>query len=277
MPEPLEQHRPRLFALAYRMLGSGSDAEDVLQEAWIRYARTENIESPAAWLTTCVTRLCIDSLRSAKTRREEYIGPWLPEPCTHADVVDVQSLSLAFMHLLERLSPQERAVYLLHEVFDYAHAEVAEVTQMSPEASRKALSRARTRVDGQVRFAPSKDAHAQMLMRFVSAVRGGDLAALESLLAEDAQAVTDAGGHASAALRVVLSRAKVARFFKGLAKKTGALPLSIAPVVANGWPALVLTLGGQQQLVGIETDGEVIQSVFVIMNPEKLAAFSGDA
>ena len=273
MRETIEQHRPRLFALAYRMLGSGSDAEDILQDAWIRYAGAKTVDAPAAWLTTCVTRLCIDSLRSAQKRREVYIGPWLPEPSAHADTLDVQSLSLAFLHLLERLSPKERAVYLLHEVFDYAHGEVAEATEMSVEACRKALSRARKHVDGQVRFAPSKDAHAQVLMRFVAAVRGGELAALESLLAEDAKAVTDAGGHANAALRTVFSRSKVARFFKGLAKKTDAQVLTVEPVEANGWPALLLTIGGARQLVAIETDGTSVQSVFVIMNPEKLAAF----
>lgn len=274
MPEALPtQHRPRLFALAYRMLGSGSDAEDVLQDAWIRYAGATAIESPEAWLTTCVTRLCIDRLRSAQTRRELYVGPWLPEPILHEDPVDTQSISIAFLHVLERLSPKERAVYLLHEVFDYAHREISEVIGMSVEASRKALSRARTRVDGEVRFAASKAEHAKVLSSFVVAVQSGDVSGLEALLAEDAKAVTDAGGHANAALRIVRTRAKVGRFLRGLAKKSANEVMTTTPVVVNGWPALLITVGGTRQVLAIETDGQQVFSIFSIMNPEKLGAF----
>ena len=260
----------RLFSLAYRMLGSGADAEDILQEARIRFAATTDIRNEAAWLTTCVTRLCIDELRSAKRKREVYPGPWLPEPEPITTEIDPSSVSMALLFLLESLSPKERAVFILHEAFDYSHDEIAAAVAISPQASRKQLSRARKHIrSNRPRFAPSADAHGQMLMKFAAAVQKGELEELEMLLAEDARAITDAGGTARAATKVVRSASRVARLFVGLAKKTSEPPV-ITPVVANGAPALLVALGQRKQLLSVETDGQKIYSVFVVVNEKKL-------
>ncbi|PRQ05307.1 ECF RNA polymerase sigma factor SigJ [Enhygromyxa salina] len=277
LTEPFAEHRGPLFSLAYRMLGSGSEAEDVLQDAWLRWRNVvekgEEIRNRGAWLSTCVTRLCLDRLRASKRRREEYFGPWLPEPEVFEEPADPQAISLAFVLLLEALSPQERAVYLLREAFDYQHEEIASALGVSAQVSRKALSRAREHVrKGRPRFAPSPGRHAELLMRFTHACQTGDVASVEAMLSEDARAMTDGGGKVSAATRVIRGRSAVARFFVGLAAKAArGSGFSVRPIQANGWPALVVVGPNGPSVVTIETDGEVVNSVFVASNPDKLS------
>jgi RNA polymerase sigma-70 factor, ECF subfamily len=168
-PETFQLSRPRLLSLAYRMLGSSSEAEDVVQEAWLRWTATDTsaIESPDAWLTATVSRLCVDQLRAARVRRASYEGPWLPEPVHTGEPVDTGSISLAFLVLLESLTPEERAAYLLHEIFDYSHAEVAQLLGKQEAACRQLAHRARVRVqEGRPRFAPSREQHRRILGAF---------------------------------------------------------------------------------------------------------------
>lgn len=255
-------------------LASGSEAEDVLQDAWLRWRDAEDVRSPGAWLSTCVTRLCLDRLRANKRRREEYFGPWLPEPEVFDEPADPQAISLAFVLLLEALSPQERAVYLLREAFDYQHDEIASALGVSAELSRKALSRAREHIrQGRPRFAPSPARHAELLMRFTHACQTGDVASVENMLSEEARAVTDGGGKVRAAVRVIRGRSAVARFFVGLAARAARAEhvLAIRPIQANGWPALLVISEEGPRIVTIETDGEQVHSVFVAANPDKLS------
>lgn len=277
--DAFEHHRPRLRAIAYRMLGSVVEAEDAVQDAFVRWQRSATeVRSTEAWLTTIVTRLCLDRLESARARREVYVGPWLPEPMVTDDhEIDAQSVSMAFLLLLERLSPIERAAYLLHAVFDSDHAQVGEMLGKSEAAVRQAFHRAKAHLAaGKPRYAPSKERHSELLFAFVAACQGADPKALAGLLAEDAQAWSDGGGTAKAARKVVHGADSVARLFVGLTKKggvAGAVRLEIVEV--NGWPCLVI-YGGDTiyTLVGIETDGVAIHAVHTITNPEKLAVLA---
>lgn len=269
-----EPHRKRLFSIAYRMLGSASEAEDVLQDAWMRWQVASGIENAEAWLVRTVSRLCLDRLKSSRRQRETYVGPWLPEPlATTAEEVDPESLSVAFLILLERLTPVERAVFLLHRVFDYSHAEIAEILQQGEAAVRQSLHRAKEHLaQGRPRFAPTKARHAELLSAFAAAARAGDLVTLKSLLAADAKAWSDGGGKARAALNVVSGHDALARFFVGLGKTVpvdGLLELR----ELNGLPSLVLWANGRASTVlGVETDGERIFAVHIVVNPDKLAS-----
>jgi RNA polymerase sigma-70 factor (ECF subfamily) len=271
-----ERERPRLRALAYRMLGSSAEADDILQEAWLRWREVDDADSPRAYLTAVVTRLCLDQLKSARARRETYVGPWLPEPVrTVADEPDRESISVAVLVLLERLSPVERAALLLHQVFDYSHAEIAALLGRDEANVRQSLHRARARVVAErPRFAACREDHARLLAGFVAACSDGDLPALESLLAADAVARTDAGGKVRAARKEVKGRDRVARFFVGLMKKgeTGDAQ-AMEPAEINGWPALVLRRGDGSvaSVVTIETDGAHIWAVDIVSNPDKLS------
>lgn len=273
----LATYRSKLFAIAYRMLGSAADAEDVLQDAWLRFQAAEGVETPEAWLTTTVSRLCLDRLRSARARREVYVGPWLPEPVqTAVDDPDPQSISLAFLVVLERLSPLERAAFLLHDVFDYSYAEVAAMLDASEATVRQLQHRARAHItEARPRFAPSKPAHERLLLGFVAACQGGDVSAIAAMLAGDARAITDGGGKARAARNVVHGQDDVARFLAGLVRKGGAAGLVLSMVEVNGWPALLMSVGGAPTgVVAIETDGLVVHAVHVVLNPDKLAALA---
>jgi RNA polymerase sigma-70 factor (ECF subfamily) len=281
--EAFEAHRPLLTAIAYRMLGSQAEAEDVVQEAFLRFRDAEPaaIESPRAWLSTVVTRLCLDHLKSARTRRETYVGPWLPEPVRtdeHVAGRDAESISLAFLVLLESLSPVERAVFLLHEVFDYGHGEIAEILEREEAAVRQIFHRARTHVVARrPRFAPSREDHLRLLGGFMGALTSGDLAGLKSLLAADAVTRTDGGGRVRAARNVVRGADSVARFYLGLLKKGGThvgIPPGSTFEIAdlNGWPSLLVRHDGQViQALGIETDGQLIHGVYVVLTPDKLS------
>jgi RNA polymerase sigma-70 factor (ECF subfamily) len=273
MSDPFLQHRPNLFALAYRMLGSAAEAEDIVQEAWLRWREAENVESPKAWLSTVVARLCLDALKSARARRETYVGPWLPEPiATSPDEIDPESVSLAFLTVLERLTPVERAAYLLHAVFDYSHSEVASMLGKDEASVRQIFHRAKARVTEQrPRFAASKEAHARLLEGFAQACLRGDVEGLRAMLAEDVVAWSDGGGKRRAALKPVYGSDAVARLFIGLVKKGSVEGREILHVEVNGWPALAGNFQGTiDTVVAIQTDGAKIYAVYVVVNPDKL-------
>jgi len=275
-----ERHRPRLFGIAYRMLGSRSDAEDVLQDAYLRWHRgaSDEVRSPEAWLVTAVTRLCIDRLRSARAEREQYIGPWLPEPLIGDAAADASaelssSLSIAFLVVLEQLAPDERAAFLLHEVFDTDYAEIAEILGKSEAACRQIVSRARRRVRGQrPRAQVSDSARRSVLERFATAIRTQDKSALLELVAQKASWTSDGGGRARAALKVIRGRERVVRFVMAV---LGRLvdQFAFEMIAVNGEPALALRVDGSLfSIITVRTDGLRILDIYTVLNPDKLAA-----
>ncbi len=284
MTDDFEAHRPRLLSLAYRLLGSWAEAEDAVQDTHERWLRREAgpVLSPRAFLDRAVTNRCLDQLKSARAQRETYVGPWLPEPVDLSaaplsdEAVNLESISLAFLTLLERLSPLERAAFILAEVFDYDTKEVAAVLAREEPAVRQLLHRARAHVEaGRPRFAPSREAHSAMLGTFLAAVAQGDVTQVEALLAKDARARSDGGGKARAALNDIVGADKVARFLIGLSKKANAGMLPALRDV-NGSPGVALmaddgTLWG---VIDVETDGEKVYTVSMVLNPDKLRAMS---
>lgn len=215
--EDFQQHRPLLMGLAYRMLGSAAEAEDAVQDAWLRWRSVDSSEivDARAWLSTTVVRLCIDRLKSARTRRETYPGVWLPDCVLTTTPLDVESIQLSFMVLLERLNPKERAVFLLHRVFDYSHAEIAKALDLSEAASRQLLHRAEKHIAaGRPRFETNREAHTRLLSAFIAAVSQGQVEAISNVLAEDVVLYGDnAGKERGAVLRPITGRMNVARFF----------------------------------------------------------------
>jgi RNA polymerase sigma-70 factor (ECF subfamily) len=274
-----DELRPLLFSLAYRMVGGVGEAEDLVQEAFVRFHRApDEVESPKAFLTTVVTRLAIDHLRSARVRRESYVGPWLPEPLVRDTapgpderVEDDETLSLAFLTLLERLSPVERAVYVLHDLFGYGHGEIAEVVGKSSANCRQILARARRHVErGRPRFEPSRREREALLARFLDAIRAGDVEALVDVLAADAVSYADGGGKARATRLPIYGAAKVARLWAKLGTDQAPAALRLADV--NGQPGVVGT-DAEGRVVGVltlEVDGERVRSVWAVVNPDKL-------
>lgn len=280
----LEELRRHGFGVAYRMLGSVTDAEDVVQEALLRFARQERPpDEPAAWLTTVTTRLAIDHLRLARVRRETYPGPWLPEPIVEdtaaARVERADTLSQAFLVLLEQLTPVERAAFLLRDVFDYEYAAIADVVGKTEANARQLVTRARRRIeDRRPRFDPDDAQHDALLARFLAAAEDGDLAALEALLAEDAVLYSDGGARVSAARRPILGAAKIARFMAGTARlrrKIGPFEQRLARV--NGQPGRVLTApdGSPWDVLSIDVAGDRVQTVRIMRNPDKLRHVAG--
>jgi RNA polymerase sigma-70 factor (ECF subfamily) len=286
--EFFQAERPRLFSIAYRMLGSASEAEDVLQDAWVRFttAETTDLRSPQAFAATIVTRLCLDRLKSARARREEYVGPWLPEPLlTDArETPDVlaeraESVTLAFLVLLESLSAEERAVFLLKEVFEYEHAEIAEMLGTTAANSRQLLHRAKAKVrpeGARAEAAHAPESHRALATRFAEALQSGDAARLTELLAADVTFVSDGGGKVAAARRPMAGRDEVLRFLVGLHRTAHATGLSakltgqVAEV--NAEPALVVRIDGQLDGVFVlSIDRDAITSIRVVRNPDKLA------
>jgi len=274
-----EEHRQRLFSVAYRMLGSAHDAEDVVQTAWLRWTATQDVRDPGAFLTTVVTRLCLDELGSARKRRETYVGPWLPEPVPTADLGPLETVeqreqvTLGALLLLERLSPQERAVCVLRDGFDYPYRDLAQVLGLTEPHCRQLHRRARQRLDQDApRRRPVDPAvHVELGARLFAAALDGDLAALEALLADDAVLVSDGGGLASAARRPVTSRSKVARFVLGVTGKLDAATLTASVEDLNGAPALLVREAGRLSSVSfVETDGARIQRLLFVVNPVKL-------
>jgi RNA polymerase sigma-70 factor (TIGR02957 family) len=274
--------RPAAFAVAYRMLGSVSEAEDAVQEAFLRLHRAlqegERIESPRAYLTAVVSRLCIDQLRSARARRERYVGEWLPEPLVdddparHAEMAD--SLSLAFLVLLESLSPEQRAAFLLREVFDYPYDEIAAIVGKSEDNARQLVARARRHVDERrPRYEASREQRDELADRFFAAIGEGDLEPLESLLANDVVLHGDGGGKVPALARAVHGRAHVARTLRAWVRASARIGVfSLRRVEVNGQPG-AMTFDAQGRLINVFAldiaDGQ-IQGVNSIVNPDKL-------
>ncbi len=275
------RHRPRLLGIAYRMLGSMWDAEDVVSDAMVRWLRIErsDVREPAAFLTTMVSRLALDQLKSARVQRQEYVGPWLPEPTLTGpsnlgplDTVELrESVSVATLHVLEQLTPPERGVFVLREAFDLPFAEIAEILDISPSNARQLFHRARRRVAGDGhRFPADPGAHATLLDRFLGAVSSGDLAQLESLLADDVVAYSDGGGKARAAIRPVRGKANIIKYIRGLLRRFPLQP-GIRVVTANGLPAALLALGAQSELLVLSVRDRKIEAIYGIINPDKLS------
>ena len=277
--DPMAPYRGRLLGLAYRMLGSRSDAEDVVQDAYLRFAGAREVQNPEAFLVTVVTRLCLDRLRSAKAQREIYVGPWLPEPVVDAEGLSpdaatefADDLSFALLLALDRLSPLERAAFLLHDVFDIQFAEVAQMIDRTEVACRQLATRARRAVR-EARPAPPAppDNHARLLSAFGEAVVSGDVSRLAGMLREDAIALTDGGGRKTAALNPIKGADKIARFFVSLAAKNADRNVRIEPVVINGILGARIYIDGKvDHSVSMAIDGERIAAIYIVRNPDKL-------
>lgn len=272
-----EEHRRLLLSLGYRLLGSMWDAEDVVQDGYLRWMNTDRsqIREPRSFLVTVVTRLALDQLRSARVAREAYVGPWLPEPVDGRVLGPLETtelrdtLSYATLHMMERLSPPERAVFVLREAFDLPYDRIAEILDSPVVTCRQWHHRAvryLARDSGQ--FAASPSDHAELLTRFLSAARGGDLAALTELLAEDVVAYNDGGGRVRAALRPIYGREAVLAFINGLISRYRIQEASMTQV--NGEPAVWSVIGGQHQLVTVGIRDGRIHAIYGVLNPEKL-------
>jgi RNA polymerase sigma-70 factor, ECF subfamily len=277
-----EEHRGLLFSIAYRMLGSVADAEDVLQEAFLRWHRAskEGIRSPKAFLVTVVSRLCINHLQSARARREEYVGEWLPEPLVTepgrkaATVAQVdESVSMALLLLLERLTPAERAVFLLHEVFDYKHAEIAAVLGLSEANCRQLLRRAQQHVRSAApRGRVSAREQVELLERFRQAAGSGDMDRLISILSNDVVMHTDGGGKAAALTLPIYGPERVARAAIHGLERLASLDVLQRVVEVNGQPGIVSYRDGRPQSVfSIEASEGRIRAIYIVTNPKKLS------
>jgi RNA polymerase sigma-70 factor (TIGR02957 family) len=284
--ELLSELRPVAFAVAYRMLGSVAEAEDVVQEALLRLHAAleggEGIESPRAYVVTVTTRLAIDQLRSARVRRETYVGEWLPEPLVadpsgdparHAEMAD--SLSVAFLVLLESLSPEQRAALLLHDVFDYGYGEVAAIVGTSEANARQLATRARRHVDERKpRFETSKEQREELAQRFFGAVQAGDLGGLEALLAHDVELHGDGGGKVPALARSLHGRDRVARTLRAWGRAGAQVPgASLRMAEVNGQPGAMI-LDGDGAVIGVmalDIDGGEVRAIRSVINPDKLA------
>lgn len=279
--DPLGEHRKRLFGLAYRMLGSRAEAEDVLQDAWLRTASIDDMREPGSYLTTVVTRLCLDRLRAARARREVYVGPWLPEPLVSEEELPpdaaielADDISFALLLALERLTPFERAAFLLHDVFDASFAEVSSVLGKSEVACRQLASRARRAVRSERKAGTaSPEDHQRLLGSFFQAIATGDTDALKALLHEDVVMLTDGGGVKIAALNPIRGSDKVARFFIKLAAKSSTRwhDFTSRSATINGLPALLVYFDGElDQVQSIAVDEGKITAIYLVRNPEKL-------
>ncbi|MEV5334240.1 RNA polymerase sigma-70 factor [Streptomyces werraensis] len=279
-----EEHRPVLMGIAYRMLGRVADAEDVVQDAWLRWSaddRTE-VREPRGFLVRITTRLAVDRLRQIKARGETYVGPWLPEPYvtyfgdtvtdTAERAVLADSVSLAVLVVMETLSPLERAVFVLREAFGYPYADIGALLDRGEAAVRQLGARARRHVDDRrPRYDVDPARRRDLTERFLDAAAGGDLARLMELLAPDVRLVGDSGGKARAPLRVLDGADHVGRFFIGVAGK-GLPDVSVRVVELNGGPAVLVLSGGKPDtVVQIDADGDRIRTVYVVRNPDKLA------
>jgi RNA polymerase sigma-70 factor, ECF subfamily len=282
---PYEQLRPLLFSIAYRMIGSVSEAEDIVQEAFLRIHRAEaegtRIESPKAYLSAVTTRLSIDHLKSARVRREQYVGQWLPEPlltddsapdaAAHAETAD--SLSMAFLVLLESLTPVERAVFLLREVFDYGYDEIARIVNRTEDNCRQLYVRARRRVDeGRPRFEASQRQRDELVERFFAAAQRGDLAALEEMLAADVVVYGDGGGKAPSWPKPIYGRERVAKLIAGTLKQAREFGVTFRAAHINGQPGVVF-LDDEDRIgavMSVDVADGLVQTIRGVTNPDKL-------
>ena len=284
--------RAHLLSIAYRMLGEMGAAEDVAQEAWFRWQRaaTDEIRDPRAWLSAVTVRLALDALRKARARRETYVGPWLPEPLLPEDMrafaadapaarAELASdISLALLHVLERLSPEERAALILHDAFDCDYATIAKTLQRTEPACRKLVSRARERVKSErPRHRVSKEEHRALVDRFVLAAASNDAEQISSLLASDVILYSDGGGRAAAALNPIYGADKVMRFAMGVMRKFGPVEgFNVIRTDINGAPGFLLrTREGLHSALTMEFDGDLISAIYLVRNPDKLTRVSG--
>lgn len=279
-----EAHRDVLTGVAYRMLGSVSDAEDIVQDAWLRWREARDVESPRGWLVRVVSRLCLDRLKSARVRRERYFGTWLPEPLVgdagfsdggRGGEVD-ESVSVALMLVLEKLSPAERAGFLLHDVFGYDFAEIAGILEKGEAACRKLVSRARERVRAErPRFVASPAEHEDLMRRFLAACRGGELEPLLGLFGESVALYSDGGGKAAAVPKVLTEREVIAKFFVGVVRNLEAEDHEIRPTWFNGAPGVLFVVKGVVvTALSLDVREGRIVAVFGHRNPDKLRAFA---
>jgi RNA polymerase sigma factor (sigma-70 family) len=278
-----EANRRRLFGLAYRLLGEASEAEDMVQDAYLRWERCDTAVSPEAWLTKVVTNLCLNRLALARVRREQYVGTWLPEPIltgTDREVLDPletveqrESLSLGMLVLLERLTPPERAAFVLREAFGHSHREIAEILELDEVHVRQLYRRAQQHVGApRRRFVAEPEQRRKLLERFLEATLDGDVPALEQMLAEDVVAWADGGGKAPAAPRPVAGRTKVLRSLIALVTHPMRARLTFTVEMVNGEPGLLIHLDGSLAQVGVpEFDGDRIVALRTVANPDKLS------
>lgn len=289
--DPFTTLRPRLFGIAYRMLGVRADAEDVLQDAWLRWSRQDTavLQSAEAWLVTVVTRLSIDKLRALKAEREAYVGWWLPEPLVelhnhhqHHDALNHNTpelaaelageLSVAFLYVLERLGPEERAAFLLRQVFDYDYPEIAAQLGKSEASCRQMVHRASERVQqARTRFEVPHAVHHQLLQRFMLAAQSGDRNAIEALLSEDAQLIGDGGGKVPSFPKPLVGPFRIANLYWAQFLRLGAQVVYRMALI-NGEPGLLRYVDGQlESAQAFVTDGERIVAIYAVRNPDKLA------
>lgn len=276
-----DEHRGLLFGIAYRMLGSVQEAEDVVQDAYLRWRESdlEAVENPRAFLSTVVTRLSIDVLRSARKQREEYVGEWLPEPfiadSSHpADGLELaESLSTAFMLMLERLNPVERAAFLLREVFDYPYDHIAEMLGKSEANCRQIVKRARGHIQtARRRYDTPREDHERLVTRFIAAVSSGDAEAIAALLTEDAAFHADHGGKVAANKRTILGAAKIGRFMVGIQRRFAPANLQARLALINGRLGVIVYEGERPySAFSIETEDGRIRAIYSMRNPDKLA------
>jgi len=274
-PEIFNEYRPLLMSIAYRMLGTRADAEDAVQETFLRYQATpEEPNSPKALLATIITRLCIDELRSSRVQRERYVGPWLPEPVvTEGTKVEMaESLTMAFLVLLESLTPVERAAFLLHEVFDYDYTEIAGMIGKTEASCRQMVHRAKERITARRRrFEPSREETERITSQFLKTAQNGDVAGLMALFADDAVMISDGGGKVRAALNPVRGPSAIARFVMGVLKKIESLSPTYSLTEINGQPAFVTSISGENISAAIlDIQDGLVQKMFIVANPDKL-------
>ena len=283
-----EGSRRKLQGIAYRMLGSVHDAEEVVQDAWLRWREVDDphgLDSPEAWLVTTTSRLALDRLRAAKVRRDHYPGLWLPEPLlsdsppTPQDIVErADDISVAFLVLLERLTPEARAAFLMREVFDASYAEVAQVVGKSEDACRQLVHRAREQLrEGRPRQRVSREVHHQLLSRFATAATQGDFAALRSLLAEDAELIGDGGGKVASFPRPLRGSQRIAQLFFAAHRRYGASVRMELAVINGEWGVLRFIDGQLESAQSMEIDGGRIARIHVQRNPDKLAQLMAGA
>lgn len=285
-PDPstraFEAQRPRLLRLAYRMLGTHAEAEDIVQEAWLRWHRSDRdrdrVAAPAAWLTRIVSRLCLDAMKSARFRRETYPGTWLPEPLIEPadEELRADNITLTLMVALERLSPLERAAFLLHDVFNQPVDEVAATLQRSPAAIRQLAARARAhvRID-QPRYAIAREDSRAIVEAFFEACRLGDATALGSMLAEDVTLRSDGGGKVMAFPNAIHGMDRLVRLYLGLSRKLGGRMEFLDHLVIDGLPGFLSRVDGHLQTSALDISGGRITAIYITRNPEKLAGLTG--
>lgn len=273
-PQEFDRLNGRLLGVAYRILGSWADAEDIAAEAWIRWhtRRPEHVRNAQAWLTTVATRLSLDRWRTLQRRREDYVGSWLPEPVDtgllpHERAEQRQSLDFALLHLMDRLGPEERAVYVLHHAFDYPYTEIAPMLGRTPASCRQLAHRARVKL-GPVPHDADVNQHRSLLDRLGTAIMAGNVTEAMALVSPDVVLLSDAGGKTSAALRTIYGPDRVIRFLVGVTAKTPPSRTEVTHV--NGLPAVRLVSDGVERIFGIDVRDGVAARVYVLGNPDKL-------